>query len=337
MAHSYEKKYQAVQMYVDGKSRSEIAVCTGVKGGSLDRALKEFNVNIRHIGNKRVLKPNEIEAMSLYESGEIIRNIEKKTGICDAKLYKLLETRGSGANREGKRLKYSIGCPDYFSHIVNDDNQGYFLGLAFSDGHVKMGRHGAPESFEITLTSDDDYILESFRRAIQHEKPLEHIKPKACFKNSRPTTRMVVTCKKICEDLLRLGVVTKNPFNRRCNNFLSWGEESIGGFLRGAFDGDGCVGFTRRGDKIRSQVVRWMGSQQFCTDIGKYWESRGLTARRPRLAYAKTQLFSIDYHAREDISFIYSTIYSGNDCQHLHRKRKKMEELIQHYGVQSLM
>jgi hypothetical protein len=332
MKLSTSQKEQAVTLYLIGTTPPEIARLTGVKGGSLYRALDEFGVKVRQEGPKRLLRTNEVDAMALYEAGEKISNIERKTGVGSDALYKLINRRGNGSDRGRKRLKYEIARPDYFSGDISTDEQGYFLGLAFADGHVKHGRTGIPESFEITLTRNDEYILEKFRLAIGHQKPIEQKIPVGtCFQNSKPNSRMVVTCKKICEDLLRLGVTLQKPFNSRANNFLGWNDAAARGFLRGAFDGNGTVAYSHWGDKLRSPTLTWLGSEAFCRQVSQYWHRNGLALRPIAVAHKKTNLCAVRYHRLSDISLICAVLYCAESAPCLNRKKEKVERLVRYY------
>ena len=119
--------------------------------------------------------------------------------------------------------KYNIN-QDYFKTWSN--NMAYILGFWFADGCIYNGR-----MFDITLHKKDKYILKKIAEELQFEGNLYDSVDKQ-------SSRINFSCKVIYDDIVSLGGSERKSLTLEFPNIP---KEYFPDFIRGYFDGDGCV------------------------------------------------------------------------------------------------
>ena len=119
--------------------------------------------------------------------------------------------------------KYNIN-QDYFKTWSN--NMAYILGCWFADGCIYNGR-----MFDITLHKKDKYILKKIAEELQFEGNLYDSVDKQ-------SSRINFSCKVIYDDIVSLGGSERKSLTLEFPNIP---KEYLPDFIRGYFDGDGCV------------------------------------------------------------------------------------------------
>jgi intein/homing endonuclease len=148
--------------------------------------------------------------------------------------------------------KYSLN-DNYFSEIKHPE-QYYFLGFLMADGYNNEKRN----CIELTLKDKDILIKLSY--LIESNKPIR-------IKNGYYNVEW--NSKTISQDLKRLGCHQGKTYDLK---FPKIDKENISHFLRGYFDGDGCIseakGVRKNGKRYRNVVVTFTSTLNFCVEIG---------------------------------------------------------------------
>lgn len=132
--------------------------------------------------------------------------------------------------------KYHIN-QDYFK--TWSSNMAYTLGLWFADGCIYKG-----QMFDITLHTKDKYILKQIAKELEYEGPLyDYV--------DRQAARLNFSCVVIYRDIVALG-----GCERKSNviEFPNIPEEYLADFIRGYFDGDGCV-MNLKNNRLNSAIT----------------------------------------------------------------------------------
>jgi hypothetical protein len=209
------------------------------------------------------------------------------------------------------RKKYN---ENYFEKIDTED-KAYFLGLIFADGCIVYDPIKFRYNVLITLHPKDVHILESFIKFIDGEMTV--------WKNkNREICQVSLSGKKIVIDLIKLGAIPNKTFKL---NYPKINVKLEKHFLRGYFDGDGCIRIrtdhrdnTQLGDlRIVSGSVDMLNMinnrmyNLFETKINKLYGPKN-----------KTYKF-IGWASMSDIERIYEAFY-GNTNNELFLIRKKV-------------
>jgi len=142
---------------------------------------------------------------------------------------------------------------NYFEHIDSEE-KSYFLGFIMADGCVIKDRN----SLAIKIHKKDEHILESFKECIEFEGDLWYHKQRTNM------CQISMSHVKLKEDLNNLGVVSNKTHTLK---FPKLRKDLYRHFIRGFFDGDGCVRIKK--DKRRSGSVDKRGDVRFvCGSLG---------------------------------------------------------------------
>jgi len=142
-----------------------------------------------------------------------------------------------------KKRKYFYN-EDFFERIDNEE-KAYFLGFLFADGCVINNVEKYRYQVTLKLHTKDRHILESFIVSVNGEMPIwKH--------GQREMVEIHFSGKKMVNDLINLGVTSNKTFTLQ---YPIIDETLERHFLRGYFDGDGCIRIkedkrdnTKRGD-----------------------------------------------------------------------------------------
>lgn len=201
----------------------------------------------------------------------------------------------------------------------------YVLGYFAADG--SMIRHKNGGCF-VEFTTTDRCLLEQLKLMTNASQKIStrtyrHPHWKAQY-------RMQVGSREWFSDLLRLGFTPRKSKTMRLPRIP---DECFGDFMRGYFDGDGCVYFKQHWVRARDRYC-WVftssftsGSRGFLEDIHAQLRSRGIKGGH---IARKERGFALVF-SRHDSLALYRIMYNTGlvSGSHLPRKREKFEEAIQ--------
>lgn len=196
---------------------------------------------------------NKIDVVNRYLAGkETAKQLGKDFGVSTVAICNLLKRRGI----QPKRLncfhpKYSLN-EDYFDDI-NTEEKAYLLGLLFADGcnYPKYNR------VTIGLQEGDVSILHRFAKEIESDRPLWYRKPNG---NTKGQYKFEMYSKKLCKSLASKGCVPKKSLILEFPTSKQVPRHLLRHFVRGYFDGDGCL-YTYGKSRIKCNVV---STKMFC-------------------------------------------------------------------------
>lgn len=125
--------------------------------------------------------------------------------------------------------KYNIN-QDYFKNWSR--NMAYVFGFWCANGCIYGGK-----MFDITIHKKDKYILKRIAEELQYEGNLQDSVDKQA-------SRINFSCVVIYNDILALGGIENKSLTLK---FPSVPEEYLSDFIRGYFDGDGCIMNLKKG------------------------------------------------------------------------------------------
>ena len=179
------------------------------------------------------------ELSQLYKGGMSLRSIEKLTGYERKKVSNELKKNGVNVFKS-----YTLD-PNYFS-VIDTPNKAYFLGLLYADGSVPFDIKR--NTVSISLKKEDSYLLEHFKKEINSNMPLiihEYFPIKNTKYIAGSHYSLNITSPIFKKDCINLGVIPRKSL------YLTFPREDqvpsylLSHFIRGYFDGDGCVFFAK--------------------------------------------------------------------------------------------
>lgn len=152
---------------------------------------------------------------------------------------------------------YSFDTADYaiFNNIDNEE-KAYWLGFIFADGCIASGRSN---NIEISLQKSDVGHLEKFKHFISAKQNIV-VDSFRC--------RICITNKNLKDSLIKLGCTPKKSLTLQ---FPKIENSLMRHFIRGYFDGDGCITRSRK-NSIWTDANIACGSEDFIFALKKYLE-----------------------------------------------------------------
>lgn len=179
--------------------------------------------------------------IELHKGGLSCDQISKKMNIKRGNVQAALNSRGLKGNRSFYRRSRHLN--DNYFECINSEKRAYYLGLLFADGHVN--KYENKNTIFISLKKQDSYLVEDFKKEIEADNQInERVFPKnPTWETQRYFT---VSSKKMKEDLIRYGCTPQKSLTAI---FPKIDPEFIWHFIRGYFDGDGCIMAYHRSDR----------------------------------------------------------------------------------------
>lgn len=198
------------------------------------------------------------EAIKLYKNGMSLTQISKQIGIDRRRLSRDFKKNGIVIVQNGQKYNYN---QNIFEQIDTEE-KAYWLGFLYADGYIN------DRSIELTLQENDYDHLVKFREFIGDESI------QITYRESTNSYRIYIGCKKIAQDLIKLGCVQAKSYILKFPTLEQVPEYLVHHFMRGYFDGDGSIGNYKppknnRGTKkqLHFSVV---GTPEFLNEYEKY-------------------------------------------------------------------
>jgi len=257
---------------------------------------------------KKITKEIEEYIINSYNNMSLLQ-ITKELHIDILRIKKILMNnnipiRGIG-EIIGKRIpnqKYTYD-ENYFESI-NNEQKAYWLGFIFADGNVSKPKNSKNKgSLDIALKDDDDYHLYSFRNDIKGNMGIKYREIKNNNKIYK-SCRISIFNMKIANDLIKLGCVPNKSLILKFPKHLS--DNLLPHFIRGYFDGDGCIFFKKYID-YKVLTFSLLGTKDFLENVKIILETNGIECRNVKQSHSKA--FNMNIHGQENITNLYNYLY----------------------------
>ena len=258
---------------------------------------------------KHLTKEEELDIFNEREIGEKRKDILSKWGISERHYKDIILENGGVFNNLTQ--KYSFN-EDYFETIDSED-KAYFLGFIIADGCVSDG------SNRICITQKETDILYEFKKYVGFEGPIHKQK-------NRNISSINLSSSKMKSDLYKLGIHSNKTMVVK---YPDISKELQNHFIRGVFDGDGCISMRidKRDNSVRGQFNICSGSYEF---IEKYYNNLnkycGLVGKN-KIRCPKGTYYVVDWGGLSDIEKIHEFLYKGSTL-YLDRKKKTFDEVV---------
>lgn len=240
------------------------------------------NLKVYEIANKynlcrqsirHVILENNLELKNNNTSDDIVKNVinDYLNGITNTEISKKYNLHRSVIQQILKRngielkslaetsRKHHINNENYFNDIDTEE-KAYILGLLYSDGYINHN------GFGITLQETDKELLEKLSIIIYGKIVLGYKKSRTYQSyTSKPQYRFDVISKIMKNDLITHGCMENKTFKIRLPVLK---EELYKHFIRGYFDGDGCLCIPKKYNRNITMTIT--SNTYFCTEVANY-------------------------------------------------------------------
>lgn len=269
--------------------------------------------------------------IDLYKTGKTPGQICKEVdSLKDRKpqtLYPILIKAGLYQKKDKNDLR-RFKVNDHYFDVIDNEHKAYWLGLLLADGFLSNSGH-ATESFGISLSIKDKYILEEFVKDLESTYTVKEYIGKSKFENSCTDfayAKLLIKSKQIFNKLIEYGFTIKKSYDGVVP------EEHIPDnlkihFIRGYFDGNGGLSI---GSGSHLYTLDFTGTKEIITWILKYFgkENLKLQERHPD---RNNNNVSIKISGDKQIYSIMNQIYKDATI-YLNRKYERYLKLQEKYN-----
>ena len=145
----------------------------------------------------------------------------------------------------------------YFDKI-DTPNKAYILGLLYADGN----NHSKHNSITLSLQEEDKELLEQIRSELKYEGPLRFTPLNKKNLKHKNAYVLCINDEYLSHQLIHWGVVDNKSLILTFPQFLP--DDLISHFVRGYFDGDGCIYYDNKRNKCQTQTC---STYEFCQEL----------------------------------------------------------------------
>ena len=245
----------------------------------------------------------EVKVMELSQKGVYPKQIAKILNISYG--WALLLVKRNGGKLQGSGGQNRIVEKNPFS---TSPESNYWLGYLAADGNLAKSRYA------IRIQLKDLEMVEKYRNFVNPKLSIYYRVNKA---GSNMGT-VVYENKEIWDYLYSLGITPAKSRTLEYRGEFNWD------FIRGVFDGDGCI--SNQGPKITT------GSNIFKTQLENFLTEEGLEFK----TFIKgNQIFDIYIRGNSRFTFFYR-MYANSECVKLERKYDKYRAALKKFKVKNI-
>lgn len=205
---------------------------------------------------------------------------------------------------------------NYFK-VINSKNKAYWLGWIVSDGSVNK------YNLRLRLQELDIEILQKFKRDVLFTGPITI--ESNYNKKHQNLCNITLSSVKLIKDLFQLGVISNKVHN---TIFPEIPNDFISDYLRGFFDGDGCI-YVNNTFKYKPAQCSIIATENWCIGCENYLQKFNIKSKIYKDKRHDPRIASIVINCPEDIERFYNLIYFELDNElYLERKFKAFTDYI---------
>lgn len=222
-----ERNSLVVDMYNGGSSLKDISKKFNMSISTVIEVLVENGVEIRRSNmktNEETIKRDK-EILERYKNGESTASISKDVGLSiGAVVYRI--------KRHGIKM-VEHARDDVFDEIDTEE-KAYFFGLFCADGWISVKEERGKWNLSLYLQEQDGYIVDRFMKMF-HDRKSRPVKKDGKITGYEAS----INSKRTVLKLMEYGIDSNKSYTLKFPECVP--EEFICDFVRGFFDGDGCI------------------------------------------------------------------------------------------------
>lgn len=309
-------------MFLDGKGTlTNIRnVIGGITTSNMSKILTQMGYNVRggnNINRIKAIKSAVDEYISEINNYPNLSKISQKYGVDHHIVSKEIRKRGYKILDFYHFKRFN----EHVFDVIDTEEKAYWLGFIYADGNISSKKY----TFEISLKYDDIEHLQKFNSFMEHV--FDNIKIKEVKLNGKvfKACRWMGKSKHLWETLNSYGCTPKKSLTLEFpDKSIFKSEDLIRHFIRGYFDGDGCISYRDKAHKYT--CINVLGTENFlhgfcnsCRIDNPIFTSRNKNSITKSFSLCNKKAFLL-----EDYLYDNSNIY-------LARKYQRYLEACRHY------
>lgn len=251
----------------------------------------------------------EKEIIKLYNQNRNMREISKKYNTNRFMISNILKKNNIKIRNRSNYHKYKVN--ELFFENIDNEKKAYCLGIWYADGC-----NFAKENCIIISLKDLD-VIKKIKKTMNFNGPITKIKEE----NYALLYKLTIYHKKLSQDLIKWGCVQRKTY---CLNFpKNISEELMPHFIRGLFDGDGCICPVT---KSKRWCVSITGTKDICNGLRNYLNYGYVYINRKNINnHHETYIWTTK--GQREVKYFLDYIYN-NAVIYMNRKFKKYQKFL---------
>ena len=323
---SLETENQICNMYQNNMLICQISKQLNVERHTVVRALKRCNLydpkkSKKHLDDTRIIRNQQVCTLSMQ--GYSHRQIAKMLSIGKSNINYILKNSIDFIPLETGRYDYRAKkmFNERFFQVIDTEEKAYWLGFLYADGCVTN------KAVRLEISIKDRKHLEKFKDILQYQNAHFY------FRKDIESILLHMNSSVMVQDLEKLGCVKKKTYILQFPNTEQVPLSLIHHFMRGYFDGDGCIYVHPKLYSISTFSL--VGTLDF---LQRYQEvlNQGICKTTTNKIYSlKSQnIGSISFGGSLQVKKIYDFLYHDATL-YLERKKEKFDIVISRLNVKS--
>lgn len=251
---SNEDIHKIIEMYKEDHNIDKIIEVFHTEEHNIRVVLKEFQVDRKYNTFNHEIYNRIVEK---YISGLSQYKISYDLLVNDQTIRKELNKRNIQRRSYSENNRRYNRNSHYFDKI-DTQNKAYILGLLFADGC----NHTDHSAITISLQEEDRYILEFVKSELEYEGPIRFVPLHEKNENYKDQYTLCINDPYMSKHLEKLGIVNAKSLIITFPDYIRM--KFINHFVRGYFDGDGCISSNAVTGKPRVSIC---GTYDFCEKL----------------------------------------------------------------------
>lgn len=291
----------AKQLYKDGFSIAKIAKQLCMIPNVISQYLKMDNIQV--INRQNQLNFEISEVINLYSQNLSVTKIAHKLKTTRKVISKILKNNGLEITNKQNETKFNETVFD----DINSEEKAYWLGFLYADGSLSK----TTNTIELGLKTSDKTHLQKYLSFLKHTS-----KNKIKFHTNKlgNSYRVSVTNKHTWNVLNTYGCTPKKSLTLKFpNENIFKSPDLIRHFIRGYFDGDGCLSYNKTTKTILPKCSI-ISTFEFLSNVQQILKNSNINGKLIKDKRYKHNTRILDFSSKESeklINYLYdnSTIY----------------------------
>lgn len=305
VTYTEQQKQELIDLYQNQRVPVSRIVALGKFPGKATTIRKYLrSLGVPTLVNKSSITNFETDIIEPWKQGESLNSLSKRFNTTKSFLSKQLKSLGYQVNNTQTQINFDDAVFD----SIDTEEKAYWLGFIWADGNIKTTSKTCYR-LTINLKLEDLEHLEKFNEFTKHTK--YNIK----IDKIKNVCSWYACSKHLWETLNNYGCTPKKSLTLKFpDESIFKSKDLIRHFIRGYFDGDGCISYERYKNGI---VMRCslLGTMDFVDGIKQYTKLENILVQ---LRHSKNDYFNLKLTNNESKYFA-SLIYD-NAVIYLNRK-----------------
>lgn len=251
----------------------------------------------------------ELEIINKYKNEKLSSlKIGKLYSLNHQNIYHILRKHNISRRNKNKRDSFN---EDYFE-TIDTEAKAYLLGFILADGCIydnqsKLQDRNWQPQVCLQIHNKDVQVLNLLKNETGSNK-------KVVFLSTRPNCKFSLTSLKMVNDLKKLGVVPRKSLTAQFPNYSQVPKYLFHHFMRGLFDGDGCI---CNGKRTAFDIC---GSFDVCMGVKSILCNIVVPDDKNKLPRKQGNIYRMYYFKRKSINLIYHYLYK--DANYFFNRKK---------------